>query len=96
MVSDEVLSTRINAARKAIGDDGTQQRLIKTLRANGFRFIGAVREAKAETNAPLIMPLGKLTVAVVSSTAYDGDEELAGIAKGITDDLTVALARSNV
>jgi len=94
IVSDEVLSTRINAARKAIGDDGTQQRLIKTLRANGFRFIGAVREAKAETNAPLIMPLGKLTVAVVSSTAYDGDEELAGIAKGITDDLTVALARS--
>jgi len=29
IVSDEVLSTRINAARKAIGDDGTQQRLIK-------------------------------------------------------------------
>jgi DNA-binding winged helix-turn-helix (wHTH) protein/tetratricopeptide (TPR) repeat protein len=94
IVSDEVLSTRINAARKAIGDDGTQQRLIKTLRRNGFRFIGVVREAKAETNAPLIMPLGKLSVAVVSSTAYDGDEELAGIAKGITDDLTVALARS--
>src|SRR5215831_5246678 len=41
MVSDAVLGTRINAARKAIGDDGTQQRLIKTLRRNGFRFIGA-------------------------------------------------------
>ena len=94
IVSDEVLSTRINAARKAIGDDGTQQRLIKTMRRNGFRFIAAVREAEAETNAPLIMPVGKLSVAVVSSTAYDGDEELAGIAKGITDDLTVALARS--
>src|SRR5215472_7369226 len=36
VVSDEVLSTRINAARKAIGDDGIQQRLIKTLRRNGF------------------------------------------------------------
>jgi len=94
IVSDAVLGTRINAARIAIGDDGTQQRLIKTMRRNGFRFIAAVREAEAETNAPLIMPVGKLSVAVVSSSAYDGDEELAGIAKGITDDLTVALARS--
>jgi len=96
IVSDAVLGTRINAARIAIGDDGTQQRLIKTLPRNGFRFIAAVREAKAETNTPLIMSLGKRSVAVVSSTLYDGDEELAGITKGITDDLTVALARSNV
>ena len=58
IVSKQVLSTRINAARKAIGDDGTQQRLIKTMRRNGFRFIGAVREVEAETNAPLIMPVG--------------------------------------
>jgi TolB-like protein/tetratricopeptide (TPR) repeat protein len=94
IVSDAVLSTRINAARMAIGDDGTQQRLIKTLPRNGFRFIGAVREAKAETNAPIIVPPGKLSLAVVSSTASDGDEELACISKGIADDLTVALARS--
>ena len=94
IVSDAVLGTRINAARIAIGDDGTQQRLIKTLPRNGFRFIAAVREAKRETNAPIIVPPGKLSLAVVSSTLYDGDEELACISKGIADDLTVALARS--
>ena len=94
IVSDAVLGTRINAARIAIGDDGTQQRLIKTLPRNGFRFIAAVRETKTETNAPIIVPPGKLSLAVVSSTLYDGDEELAGITKGLTDDLTVALARS--
>jgi DNA-binding winged helix-turn-helix (wHTH) protein/tetratricopeptide (TPR) repeat protein len=94
IVSDAVLGTRINAARMAIGDDGTQQRLIKTLPRNGFRFIGAVREAEAETNATIIVPPGKLSVAVISSAVYDGDEELACISKGIADDLTVALARS--
>ena len=31
IVSESTLATRINAARKAIGDDGTAQRLIKTV-----------------------------------------------------------------
>lgn len=93
-VSESVLGSRINAARRAIGDDGTQQRLIKTLRRNGFRFIGAVRETKAETNVPIAKPTGRASLAVVSSTAEDGDCELARIAGGIADDLTVALVRS--
>jgi DNA-binding winged helix-turn-helix (wHTH) protein len=94
IVSDAVLGTRINAARLAIGDDGTQQRLIKTLPRSGFRFIGAVREVKVETNAAIIIPRGKLSLAVVPPAPYDGDEKLTYISKGIADDLTVALARS--
>jgi DNA-binding winged helix-turn-helix (wHTH) protein/tetratricopeptide (TPR) repeat protein len=93
-VSESVLGSRINAARREIGDDGTQQRLIRTLRRNGFRFIGAVRETTAETNVPIVIPSGKLSLAVVLSTAEDGDGELARIARGIADDLTVALVRS--
>lgn len=38
IVSDSAIATRINAARKALGDDGTAQRVIKTLRGRGFRF----------------------------------------------------------
>src|SRR5215469_12285153 len=91
MVSDAVLGTRINAARRAIGDDGTQQRLIKTLPRNGFRFTGAVREVKVETNAPT---LGNLSLAVVPPAPYDGDAKLTTISRGIADDLTIALARS--
>jgi DNA-binding winged helix-turn-helix (wHTH) protein len=94
IVSDEVLGTRINAARKAIGDDGTQQRLIKTLRRNGFRFIGAVREVKVETNVSTTATLGKLSLAVVPPAPYDRDEKLTNISRGIADDLTIALARS--
>jgi pimeloyl-ACP methyl ester carboxylesterase len=44
IVSESVLTTRINAARGALGDSGQVQRLIKTLPRKGFRFVGAVDE----------------------------------------------------
>jgi pimeloyl-ACP methyl ester carboxylesterase/DNA-binding winged helix-turn-helix (wHTH) protein len=44
IVSESALSTRINAARAAVGDTGVQQRLIKTLPRKGLRFVGVVRE----------------------------------------------------
>lgn len=43
-VSDSVVSSRIKSARKALGDDGRTQRLIKTLHGTGFRFVAPVRE----------------------------------------------------
>ena len=46
IVSESALSTRINAVRSAIGDSGTDQRLIKTLPRKGIRFIGDVREER--------------------------------------------------
>ena len=48
IVSEAALSSRINAARKAIGDDGDRQALIKTIHRRGFRFIGAVHEDISE------------------------------------------------
>ncbi len=46
IVSDAALTTRLNAARRAIGDTGEGQRLIKTLPRKGFRFVGTVQEAQ--------------------------------------------------
>ena len=43
-VSDSAIDNRINAARRAIGDSGEAQRLIRTVPRKGFRFIGAVQE----------------------------------------------------
>ena len=48
IVSEAALSSRINAARKAIGDDGDRQALIKTIHRRGFRFIGTVQEGASE------------------------------------------------
>jgi len=43
VVSDASLTSRIYAARKALGDDGQRQILIRTIARRGHRFIGAVR-----------------------------------------------------
>lgn len=44
LVSDSAIGARINAARRAIGDNGEQQRWIRTVARKGFRFVGEVRE----------------------------------------------------
>src|SRR5262249_34284672 len=44
IVSESTLTSRINAARKAIGDSGERQELIRTVPRKGFRFVGVVNE----------------------------------------------------
>src|SRR5262245_54402643 len=44
IVSESTLASRINASRSAIGDSGSEQRLIRTIARKGFRFVGEVRE----------------------------------------------------
>jgi len=43
-VTDSALSSRIKSARRAIGDDGQAQRLIRTVHGRGYQFVGAVEE----------------------------------------------------
>src|ERR1700719_3348474 len=43
IVSDSTLTSRINAARNAVGDSGKDKKLIRTIARKGLRFIGAVR-----------------------------------------------------
>lgn len=44
IVSESAMASRINAMRVAIGDNGTDQRLIKTIARKGIRFVGEVQE----------------------------------------------------
>src|SRR5262245_2224735 len=44
IVSESTLRSRLTVARAAVGDDGEQQRLIRTLPRKGVRFVGTVRE----------------------------------------------------
>src|SRR5262249_36530732 len=60
-VSESTLASRINAARRAVGDTGEQQRLIRTIHGRGFRFVGTVRETEEH-------PASVDCVAVAAST----------------------------
>ena len=44
IVSESTLASRINAARRVIGDTGEQQRLIRTIIGKGVRFVGEAHE----------------------------------------------------
>lgn len=48
IVSDAAISTRINMARKALGDDGKAQRIIKTVPRRGFRFVPEAKLTASE------------------------------------------------
>src|SRR5262245_32243787 len=43
IVSDATLTSRLYAARKAVGDSGQDQKLIRTVARKGVRFVGTVR-----------------------------------------------------
>ena len=48
-VSETTLSSRVSAARRALGDSGNDQSLIRTVYKRGFRFVGDV---DADSSAP--------------------------------------------
>ncbi|MGB9366416.1 MAG: alpha/beta fold hydrolase [Xanthobacteraceae bacterium] len=75
IVSDSTLTSRITAARKAIGDSGEQQALIRTVPRKGLRFVGDVAE-RTETPSAAVPAAGtsarELRQEVHFCTALDG------------------------
>src|SRR3954470_5022614 len=39
VVSDATLASRLKSARKAVGDDGKAQKVIRTIHGRGYRFV---------------------------------------------------------
>ena len=55
-VSESALTSRVKAARQAIGDDGRSQRLIRTAHGRGYQFIAPVDEAAQADPAASVSP----------------------------------------
>ena len=107
-VSDAALTTRLNAARSAIGDSGQEQRLIKTLPRKGFRFVGPIQQAQGPTGAPvaddgrieyprpvLALP-DKPSIAVLPFQNLSDDPEQEYFADGMVEDIITGLSRSKL
>jgi TolB-like protein len=52
IISESTLTSRITSARKAVGDRGDQQTLIRTYARKGFRFVGDVRPGREGDDGP--------------------------------------------
>ena len=95
-VSESALTTRINAARTALGDDGKEQRLIRTLRGRGVRFVGDVRLPRDATSSassqPPTLP-DRPSIAVLPFANINGDPAQDYLIDGIAEDILSALSR---
>jgi len=56
IVSDSTLDSRINAVRRAIGDSGNQQELVRTIPRKGVRFVGDVQQDRTQPEANNRLP----------------------------------------
>jgi TolB-like protein len=107
VVSDSTLTSRINAARKAIGDSGEDQKLIRTVARKGFRFVGTVQMSDAgadnvdvggaavesrEPGRPIILH-ERPGIAVLPFTNMSGDSEQEYFSDGISEDIITALSK---
>jgi TolB-like protein len=97
-VSDSALTTRLNAARKAVNDSGAMQRVIRTLARKGVRFVAEVTEdrtveAAAATPAPLLALPDKPSIAVMPFANLSGDPKQEYFADGMVEEIITALSR---
>jgi len=109
IVSESTLTSRINAARKAVGDSGRDQKLIRTISRKGFRFVGALRLPQDgvessnnadhpagdvdEASGPALSPLDRPAIAVLPFTNMSDEPEQEYFSEGISEDIITALSK---
>lgn len=89
IVSDSTLASRIKSARRAIGDDGTQQRRIRTVHGRGVKFVGEGPAAEPAAPPEQDWP----SIAVLPFANLSGDPEQGFFADGVTEDIITDLSR---
>lgn len=106
IVSETTLSSRINAARRAVGDTGGRQALIQTIARRGFRFIGEASEQGArpslkppvdaergqDAKASASKPVEKPSIAVLPFANMSGDPDQNYFAVGMAEGLITSLS----
>jgi len=108
IVSESALTTRINAVRRALGDDGTAQRLVRTFNRKGIRFVGEATEISdpaapapdgtpAEPPTAADMPSGarEITQPLIDNHKFWSRANAIGAATGILCILALIAATAN-
>lgn len=74
-VSESTLTSRVKGARRAVGDDGRSQRIIRTVHGRGYQFIAPIHEGAAgPSDGPGEARPADASVLAVSGTRLVGRE----------------------
>ena len=99
-VSDASISSRIRSARKALGDSGKDQTVIRTVHRRGFRFLAEVTETVAARPANTEQPAGpenaglsRPSIAVLPFRPLGATPDLSVLAEAIPHEIIQALSR---
>ncbi len=98
-ISETTLSSRIKAVRKLIGDTGKDQRLLKTLRNRGYRFVGDVEVALGDARQlassirPTQVDAQGASIAILPFECPGCDPGQSWLGEGIAADIIALLAR---
>ena len=103
IVSESTLTSRINAVRRAVGDSGRDQRLVRTIARKGFRFVADVRVSRPEirpeegsenlSGKDKLSSLDRPAIAVLPFTNMSEEPEQEYFSDGISEDTITALSK---
>lgn len=99
-ISETAISSRVKALRQALGDDGDQQRVIRTIHGRGFRCVGDVTVTASTTVGPAADPatglpgiaVGQPSIAVLPFRVWN-PVDLESLGDALAHDIIVSLSR---
>jgi len=102
VVTDATLGARLKDARKAVGDSGTKQEIIKTFHGRGYQFIAGISEHATGESQPdnnLVKsdkefdPQEKPSIAILLFANLSGDPAQQYFSEGMTTNICSQLSR---
>ena len=100
IISDSALSSRIKSVRKALGDDGRTQSVIRTVHTIGFCFVAQVITRTSVSVAQMDPAAdagnqchARPSIAILPFCCIDSSEQALQVADALPSDLIAALSR---